>query len=173
MTRSPSTEAHRRESASLHANCAVVTVSDTRTTADDVSGALAERLFREAGHDVRARTLLRNDEASVRAEILALTVRDDIDAVLVTGGTGLGSRDRSVEAVRPLFEKELPGFGELFRMVSYEEQIGPAAMLSRAVAGSVNGRFVVVLPGSAAAVELALTKLLLPELPHVLRELRR
>ena len=89
------------------------------------------------------------------------------------GGTGLGSRDRTVEAVRPLLEKELPGFGEIFRVVSFHEQVGTAAILSRAVAGGVRGRLVVSMPGSKAAVELALTRVLLPELRHAIRELRR
>ena len=92
---------------------------------------------------------------------------------LVTGGTGLGSRDRTVEAVRPLLEKELPGFGEIFRVVSFQEEVGTAAILSRAVAGGVRGRLVVSMPGSKAAVELALTRVLLPELRHAIRELRR
>ena len=99
--------------------------------------------------------------------------RDDVDAVFCTGGTGLGSRDRTVDVVRPMLDRELPGFGELFRMLSYLEQIGAAAMLSRAFAGAARGKFVVVLPGSQAAVELAMTRLLVPELKHALRELRR
>jgi molybdenum cofactor biosynthesis protein B len=96
-----------------------------------------------------------------------------VDAVLCTGGTGLGSRDRTVEVVRALLERELPGFGELFRVLSFHEQVGAAAMLSRALAGAARGKFVVVMPGSQAAVELAMTRLVVPELQHVLRELRR
>ncbi|MCX5762944.1 MAG: molybdopterin-binding protein, partial [Gemmatimonadetes bacterium] len=99
--------------------------------------------------------------------------RDDIDAVFCTGGTGLGSRDRTIDVVRPMLDRELPGFGELFRMLSYLEQIGSAAMLSRALAGTARNTFVVVLPGSRAAVELAMTRLLVPELQHALRELNR
>jgi len=96
-----------------------------------------------------------------------------VDAVLLTGGTGLGSRDRTVEAIRPLLEKELPGFGELFRVVSFQEQVGAAAILSRALAGGAKGKLVASMPGSRAAVELALTRILLPELRHAIRELRR
>ena len=102
-----------------------------------------------------------------------LVARDDVDAILLTGGTGLGSRDRTVEAVRPLLEKELPGFGEIFRVLSFQEQVGTAAILSRAIAGGARGRLVVSMPGSTAAVELALTRVLLPELRHAIRELRR
>ena len=153
--------------------CAVVTVSDSRTEATDESGALMQRLLSGAGYQVASYTLLPNDEARVREHVRALLTRDDTDAVLLTGGTGLGSRDRTVEAVRPLLEKELPGFGELFRVISYQDQIGPAAILSRALAGSAHGKLVVSMPGSKAAVELALTRILLPELRHAIRELRR
>ena len=99
----------------------------------------------------------------MRGHVRTLVARHDIDAVLITGGTGLGGKDRTVEAVRSLLEKELPGFGEIFRMMSFQEQVGAAAILSRAVAGSANGRLVVSMPGSKAAVELALTRILLPE----------
>ena len=150
-----------------------MTVSDSRTEATDESGALMQRLLSGAGYQVASYTLLPNDEARVREHVRALLTRDDTDAVLLTGGTGLGSRDRTVEAVRPLLEKELPGFGELFRVISYQDQIGPAAILSRALAGSAHGKLVVSMPGSKAAVELALTRILLPELRHAIRELRR
>ncbi len=132
-----------------------------------------KRLLSAAGHRVADHSLLRNDEDAVRTHVRMLIDRADVDAVFLTGGTGLGSRDRTVEAVRPLLDKELPGFGELFRLVSFQEQVGAAAMLSRAVAGGVNGRLVVSMPGSKAAVELALTRILLPELRHAIRELRR
>lgn len=153
--------------------CAIVTVSDSRTEATDASGARMRELLEGAGHRVVDYALFRNEEAAVRAHVRALVARDDVDVVLLTGGTGLGSRDRTVEAVRPLFEKELPGFGEIFRLVSFQEQVGTAAILSRAVAGGVRGRLVVSMPGSKAAVELALTRVLLPELRHAIRELRR
>ena len=168
------TLAHRAEGESLPGiGCAVVTVSDSRTVTTDESGALLQRLLTAAGHRVVDHALLRNDEDAVRTHVRMLIGRADVDAVFLTGGTGLGSRDRTVEAVRPLLDKELPGFGELFRMVSFQEQVGAAAMLSRAVAGGVNGRLVVSMPGSKAAVELALTRILLPELRHAIRELRR
>ena len=148
-------------------------VTDTRTAETDESGPLARRLITEAGHTVSDFALLPNDETGTRAHVARLLSRDDVDVVVLSGGTGLGSKDRTVEAVRPLIEKELPGFGELFRMISYQEQIGTAAILTRSLAGGVNGKLIVSLPGSKAAVDLALTKVLLPELKHVLHELRR
>jgi molybdopterin adenylyltransferase len=175
MTQLPEgTRTHRAEGDALPAiRCAVVTVSDSRTVDTDESGALMKRLLEGAGHSVADYALLKNDELRVRDHTRALLARSDIDAVLLTGGTGLGSRDRTVEAVRPLLEKELPGFGELFRVVSFQEQIGAAAILSRAIAGGANSKLVVSMPGSRAAVELALTRILLPELRHAIRELRR
>lgn len=171
---SASTAAHRSEAALLNgARCAVLTISDSRTEATDESGALIERLLLGAGHSVVARHLVPNDDAQIRSRLAEALGRDDVDAVLCTGGTGLGSRDRTVEVVRPLLDREIPGFGELFRMLSYLEQVGAAAMLSRALAGASHGKFVAVMPGSKTAVELAMTRLLLPELLHALRELRR
>jgi molybdenum cofactor biosynthesis protein B len=171
---SASTTGHRAEAAGRPpVACALLTVSDSRTEATDESGALMRRLVEAAGHRVVAYALLANDEGAVREHVRALAQRDDVDAVLITGGTGLGRRDRTVEAVRALFDKELPGFGEIFRMLSFTEQVGTAAILSRAAAGSVNRRLVVAMPGSKAAVELALTRVLLPELPHAIRELTR
>ncbi|HLA89972.1 MAG TPA: MogA/MoaB family molybdenum cofactor biosynthesis protein [Gemmatimonadaceae bacterium] len=168
------TRAHRAEGdARPPVRCAIVTVSDTRAEATDESGTLMQELLTREGHRVTTYALLRNDETMVREHVRALLAREDVDAVLLTGGTGLGSRDRTVEAVRPLLDKELPGFGELFRVISYQDQIGAAAILSRALAGGAGGKLVVSLPGSKAAVELALTRILLPELRHVMRELAR
>jgi molybdenum cofactor biosynthesis protein B len=171
---SESTASHRSEAGARKAvNCAVLTVSDSRTEETDESGKLMRRLITEAGHAVTSYTLMKNDEPAVREQVRAFLAQDDVDAVLITGGTGLGSRDRTVEAVMPLFDKQMPGFGEIFRMVSFTDQVGTAAILSRAVAGGVNGKLVVSMPGSKAAVELALTRVLLPELRHVMRELKR
>jgi molybdenum cofactor biosynthesis protein B len=168
------TREHRSEGAALPGiQCAVVTVTDSRTVDTDASGTLMKCLLGDAGHQVTSYVLLRNDESAVREHVRALLARDDVDAVLLTGGTGLGSRDRTVEAIRPLLEKELPGFGELFRVVSFQEQVGAAAILSRAIAGGARGKLVASMPGSRAAVELALTRILLPELRHAIRELRR
>lgn len=168
------TREHRAEAARLGAlTCAVLTVSDSRTEATDESGPLARRLLEGAGHRVAVHALLPNDETRVRALVTEWLQRGDLQAIIVTGGTGLGSKDRTVEALTPLFEKEMPGFGELFRLLSYQEQIGTTAILSRAVAGSARGAVLVSLPGSKAAVELALTRILIPELPHLLREISR
>lgn len=174
MTATTGVAAHREASQERPpARVAIVIVSDSRTLETDVSGPLARRLLTAAGHAVTAYALLPNDEAATRAHVETLLGREDVDLVLCSGGTGLGRKDRTVEAVAPLLEKELPGFGELFRLLSFQEQVGTAAILSRAVAGSARGRLVVVLPGSSAAVELALTRVLLPELQHLLHELRR
>jgi molybdenum cofactor biosynthesis protein B len=174
MTLPPGTITHRREGDALPPlACAVVTVSDSRTEATDESGTLIRRLVEQAGHRVCDHALLANDDVRVRAHVESLLARAEVDAVFLTGGTGLGSKDRTVEAVRPLFDKELPGFGEIFRMLSFHEQIGAAAILSRAVAGGARGKLVVSMPGSTAAVELALTRIVLPELRHAVRELRR
>ena len=174
MTLPPGTTSHRREGEALPPlACAVVTVSDSRTEATDESGALINRLVEAAGHRVSDYSLLPNVDGRIRAHVEWLLARVDIDALFLTGGTGLGSRDRTVEVVRPLLEKELPGFGEIFRMLSFHEQVGAAAILSRALAGGAKGKFVVAMPGSRAAVEFALTRIVLPELRHAVRELRR
>ena len=168
------TRAHREEAKKLtQLRLAVLTVSDSRTKETDESGPLMAARMEAAGHTIVIRDLLPNDEPRVRALVAEWVARDDLDAVLITGGTGLGSKDRTIEAVRPLFEKELPGFGEVFRMLSYTDQVGPAAILSRATAGSARGKLIVSLPGSRAAVELACDKILGPELAHAVRELRR
>lgn len=168
------TAAHRREAQTLGAlDVAVLTVTDSRTESTDESGPLARRLLEAAGHRIARHALLPNDETRVRALVQQWLEARDLHAIVITGGTGLGSKDRTVEAVTPLFEKEIPGFGELFRLLSYQEQIGTTAILSRAVAGSANGAVVVSLPGSKAAVELALTRVLIPELRHLLREIRK
>ena len=147
----------------------VITVSDTRTLADDTGGALLVELLEKAGHRVVGRSIVRDDVAAIRRAVDAALDRDDARAVLLTGGTGIAPRDVTPEALAPLLEREIPGFGELFRALSYTE-IGAAAMLSRALAGTARGRLVVGLPGSRAAIQLAVEKLLLPELPHLAGE---
>ena len=153
------------------ARCAVLTVSDSRTRDSDVSGRKAGELLAAAGHEVPLRAIVANDRAAVAAAVEE-ALRDH-DVVLTVGGTGPSRKDGSVEAVRPLLEKELPGFGELFRARSAQE-IGTAAILSRALLGTTaSGRIVVCLPGSEGAVRLAVQDILLPELKHLLWELRR
>ncbi len=150
---------------------ALVTVSDSRTAATDVSGPLMRRLVEEAGHQVVLQALIPNDRERIRA-VLDEALASPALCLVYSGGTGLGRRDVTLDTVRPFFEKELDGFGELFRALSYQE-IGAAAILSRAAAGACRGRLVVCLPGSSAAVRLAFEKLLLPELRHIVRELGR
>jgi len=164
---------HREQASALESiKCAVLTITDTRTEETDESGKRIMQLLREAGHTVTQYKLLPNTEALVTSHAAEL-VAGDSDAVILTGGTGLGTKDRTVEAVRTLFDKELPGFGELFRLLSYQEQIGTAAILTRAAAGTANGKLIVSLPGSRAAIDLALTRILLPELAHIVSELRK
>ncbi len=146
--------------------CAVLTVSDTRTPETDTSGGLLRERLESAGHRVVAYEVVPDEPAMFREVVAALFERADCQAVLLPGGTGLAPRDTTYEAVSGLFEKHLDGFGELFRMLSYEE-IGAAAMLSRATAGVVGSTVVYSMPGSTAAVQLAMDKLILPELGHV------
>lgn len=151
-------------------SCAILTVSDTRTTATDTSGSRIRALLEAAGHRVTAYSILPDEPSLVRARLVEL-VADGVEAVIVNGGTGLAPRDTTYEAVVGLLDKHLDGFGELFRALSYVE-IGPAAMLSRAVAGVASRTVIASLPGSSAAVELAMSKLLVPELEHMVHLVR-
>ena len=148
----------------------VLTISDTRTEATDTSGAAIVEALTAAGHTVTGRKILRDDPAPVASAVRGATVSADV--IITTGGTGITSRDSTYEAIAQLFDKRLDGFGELFRMLSYE-QIGAAAMLSRACAGTIRKAAVFLLPGSEKAVRLAMEKLILPEIGHVVRELKR
>jgi len=152
--------------------CAVITVSDTRTVETDTGGkAVIERL-EQAGHVVLAREIIPDDPERMRPLLVTLRERDDLDAILMTGGTGVTSRDRTFETVSSLLSKPLPGYGEVFRMLSFQE-IGPAAILSRAVGGLIGRKVLLTMPGSPAAVRLAMEKIIVPELPHLVREARR
>jgi molybdenum cofactor biosynthesis protein B len=161
--------AQHRASAPRRIGCAVITVSDTRTAESDGGGDSLAALLSDAGHSVVSRAIVRDDVAQIRAAVERALADDACGAVLLTGGTGTSPRDVTPEAVRPQLERELPGFGELFRMLSFQE-IGPAAMLSRAFAGSRAGKALFGLPGSPAAIRLALERLVLPELGHVVGE---
>ncbi len=164
--------AHRSEGAPRPVGCAIVTVSDTRRGPADTAGALIERKIVRAGHRVTTRAWVKDEPAALRRAVRAALARPATDVLVVTGGTGLGPRDRTPEALAPLAERPVPGFGELFRILSLE-QVGSAAWLSRAGAFVAKGRLVVLLPGSRAAVALALERLLLPELVHAVRMLGR
>ncbi len=142
---------------------AVVTVSDTRTAETDTSGGLAIQCLTEAGHDVRHRVIVRDDLEQIRAALHGFIKDDGVQAVVATGGTGITARDVTPEALAPLVDKAIPGFGELFRMLSYED-IGPATVQSRAEAALCSGTLVFVLPGSTGAVRLAMEKIIVPQL---------
>jgi len=161
-----------RAAAPARVRCAVITVSDTRTEATDASGKAIANLLAGAGHLVSARQIVPNDAVRIREAVAAAVAAPDVDVVITTGGTGITRRDTTFEVVTALFDKPIHGFGELFRMLGYQE-IGPAAMLSRACAGTIGTKVVVALPGSENAVSLAMTKLLLPELGHLVREATR
>ncbi len=152
--------------------CFVLTVSDSKTPETDTSGALIRELLAGAGHTVAGHAIVRDEPAQVAALIREGCGNPAVQAFILTGGTGVTSRDSTFEAVEALLDKRLTGFGELFRMLSYQE-IGAAAMMSRAQAGVVQGRALFSLPGSPNACRLALEKLILPELGHVLREVGR
>jgi molybdenum cofactor biosynthesis protein B len=146
--------------------CVVCTVSDSKTPATDTSGHLIRELLTGAGHEVVGYRVIRDEPSQVHAVIHEACTQPGVQAVLFTGGTGIAPRDQTYEAIDALLEKRLPGFGELFRLLSYQE-IGSAAMLSRAHAGVRAGRMVFSLPGSPAACRLAVERLILPELPHI------
>ena len=152
--------------------CFVLTVSDTRTPDTDSSGRAIRELLAAGGHVVSGHAIVRDEPAQVRQQVLAQCANTATQVIVTTGGTGITSRDGTYEAVSGLLDKRLDGFGELFRMLSFQE-IGSAAMMSRATAGTVKGKVIFVLPGSENAVRLAMTRLILPELGHVVRELNR
>ena len=155
-----------------HVSCFVLTVSDTRKLETETSGRAIAELLEQAGHKVTGRNLVRDDPEAVIAQIRKEIGRGEARVVITTGGTGIAKRDSTYEALTGLFDKTIVGFGELFRMLSFQE-IGPAAMLSRATAGVIRDCAVFVLPGSEHAVRLAMTKLILPELGHIARELTK
>ncbi|WZO99857.1 MogA/MoaB family molybdenum cofactor biosynthesis protein [Isosphaeraceae bacterium EP7] len=151
---------------------AVITVSDTRTIDTDTSGSLIVDLLKAVGHHVVGREIVPDQPDKISNLLSHYGQRPDVDAVLITGGTGISSRDLTFETVSALLTKPLPGYGELFRMLSYAE-IGAATILSRAVGGLMDATVVLVMPGSRAAVELAMSKIIIPELPHLVREARK
>lgn len=168
---SQSVEEHRA-AAPDHVRCAVVTVSDTRTTETDRSGQLIQSQLTSAGHEIVDYRIVKDEPVQIDAVLTALVGRDDCDAVIFSGGTGIARRDTTYDTVSRRLEKQLDGFGELFRSLSYAE-IGAAAMLTRATAGVVGGTVVFLTPGSTNAVGLALEKLIIPEIAHVVFEMRK
>ena len=172
MSRPDSTPVEHRTTAPRSVGCWVLTVSDTKTTETDTSGQLIRKLVTDAGHQVVGSSIVRDEPKDVQRVIREACANDEVRAVLVTGGTGVTSRDSTYEAIEAMLDKRLPGFGELFRMLSYQE-IGAAAMMSRAQLGVHARRIVVSLPGSPNACRLALEKLVIPELSHLIREVSR
>jgi len=149
--------------------CFVMTISDTRTEKNDTGGRAIVELLEAAGHTVAARTIIKDDPELVRGTIERQLANPEVHVIITTGGTGITSRDSTYEAVSGLLQKKLDGFGELFRMLSYQE-IGSAAMMSRALAGLAAGHIVISLPGSEPAVRLAMERLVLPELGHLVQQ---
>lgn len=161
-----------RASAPTSLDLAVLTISDTRTVETDTSGALIVELAEAAGHRVVERVIVPDEPDRMRPVLESWRDRGDLHAALLTGGTGISPRDQTFETVSALLTKPLPGYGELFRMLSFQE-IGAAAMLSRAAGGLMGELVVLGMPGSRAAVRLAMERLILPELPHLVREARK
>lgn len=175
---SESTQAHKAAAGSQAVGCAVITVSDTRTAANDRGGDTVVRLLEGAGHRMVARTIVQDDPPQIEKALSGYLADERVQAVLLTGGTGIAPRDTTIEVVRRMIAVEMPGFGELFRMLSWE-QVGASAMLSRAVAGLAtptgrkDGVFVFAMPGSVNAVEVAMERLIAPELSHLVWERSR
>jgi molybdenum cofactor biosynthesis protein B len=168
----PSPDIEHKSQAPSAVRCHVITVSDTRTEQTDTGGRAIADLLAAAGHVVTGRTIVRDEISQVRRAIEVQLADAAVDAIITTGGTGITSRDTTFEAIASMLDKRLDGFGELFRMLSYQ-QIGAAAMMSRACAGLVRGRILVALPGSEGAVRLAMERLLIPELGHLVQQARK
>ncbi len=154
----------------ISVNCAVMTVSDTRTQETDKSGQLIQQLLQDAAHHIQDYLILKDQPVDIRQAVIERCQRSDIDVVILNGGTGIAPRDTTYDSIESLLEKTLPGFGELFRFLSYQE-IGSRAIASRAVAGIFQGKLIFSLPGSSNAVRLAMNTLILPELSHLISQL--
>ncbi|MGH2533885.1 MAG: MogA/MoaB family molybdenum cofactor biosynthesis protein [Thermomicrobiales bacterium] len=168
---SASVEEHRA-AAPIFVRCAVLTVSDTRTDETDRSGGLIKELLERHGHVVVDYRIVPDEAALIQAQLREWSATQKVDVILTNGGTGIARRDTTYDVVVSMIEQRLDGFGELFRALSFQE-IGAAAMLSRAVAGVIAGTFVVAMPGSTNAVKLAMEQLVLPEISHVVFELKK
>ncbi len=160
---------HHRKDAPKSVATIVVTVSDTRTLETDTGGALVAELLEGGGHEVLERVIVTDDADAIAGALTRALEVPECRAVIFTGGTGVAPRDVTPDTIAPLLERVVPGFGELFRQLSYRD-IGSAALLSRALGGLAQGRVVFVLPGSRGAVRLALSELILPELGHLAAE---
>jgi molybdenum cofactor biosynthesis protein B len=165
-------EQHIKDAEGEAARCAVITLSDTRTEATDTSGRHICEMLVAAGHIVDEYRIIHDEAVDLHHLLTEMLARRDLDAVFTNGGTGISRRDRTIEVVERHLDQRLPGFGELFRQLSFE-QVGSGAMLSRAVAGIGRGKVIFAMPGSTRAVELAMSRLVLPELKHLVHELRK
>ena len=165
-------EQHKRSAEQISARCAVVTLSDTRNEQSDTSGRRIRELLESENHSVARYAVIPDDPGRLAALLDELLGDANTDAIFTNGGTGISRRDQTIDVVAAKLTLPLPGFGELFRMLSFE-QIGSGAMLSRAVGGVANNKLLFAMPGSTKAVELAMTRLILPELRHLLAELRK
>lgn len=163
---------HKKDT-SLQVRCKIITVSDTRTKETDKSGRLMIQYLEEEGHKIVDHCIVKDEETLIRNEVLKGVEHEEVDAILLNGGTGIAKRDVTIETVEKLFDKHITGFGELFRMLSYQEDIGSAAILSRATAGVIENKALFATPGSSGAVKLAMEKLILPELRHIIKELQK
>ncbi|ASN04986.1 MogA/MoaB family molybdenum cofactor biosynthesis protein [Virgibacillus necropolis] len=166
-----SLEDHKSKEKEL--KCMVVTISDTRNEITDKSGKLIVELLEKANHQVEITEIIPDEKTAIKHMIDAGRENPDIDVILTNGGTGIANRDVTIETVKSLLDKEIPGFGELFRSKSYADDIGSAAMLSRAIAGVTNHTALFSMPGSSGAVRLAMEQLILPELSHVVHEIQK
>lgn len=171
MAPSESVQQHRSAAAGS-LTFGIITVSDTRTLANDTGGDLIAGLLQGAGHSVATRMVVTDDRERIVTAVLELVRDPTVDAVITTGGTGIARRDVTYEAVCSILDRQIAGFGELFRMLSWEE-VGSAAMLSRATAGAIGSTAIFSLPGSRNAIRLAMEKLILPEIEHVVFEIRK
>lgn len=167
-----SSHEHKQQAPKM-VGCKVITVSDTRDRETDKSGKLMINLLEQEGHKIIDYIIVKDESAQIENEIIKGCNNENIDVILINGGTGIAKRDVTIETVQNLLEKEMVGFGELFRMLSYQEDIGSSAILSRAIAGVVKDKAVFSTPGSSGAVKLAMNKLILPEIGHVVRELKK
>ncbi|UOQ84427.1 MogA/MoaB family molybdenum cofactor biosynthesis protein [Gracilibacillus salinarum] len=165
-------EAHKKE-APKTVRCKVITVSDTRTAESDKSGQLMHKYLEAAEHQVTAYEIVKDEQHLIGEAIESGLNNTDVDAILLNGGTGIAKRDVTIEVVEQMMNKAIPGFGEIFRMLSFQEDIGSAAILSRATAGVVRDKAVFATPGSSGAVKLAMERLIIPELGHVMREVKK
>ena len=153
-------------------SCAVLTISDSRTERDDESGRLLRQKLSETGHRVILYCILKNEADSIEKKVYELLRQEELQVIIVSGGTGVSSRDITVDTIYPILEKKLDGFGELFRFLTYQE-IGTGSIMSRAIAGVVRGKVIFCLPGSPEAAKLAMDKIILPEIGHLVMEATR